>query len=430
MMCSQVLLVLMCVLNADVPDQAQLEEIVARVAGFPEQSYESSARANLRRYMGAWASDPSPERAAVCEFLIDAFFDSAPRPLGPGFYYHAARILDFIGNEERAIGLLRELIEQHGEKRSVVPGAHAEAVSANLYLGRMLTDAGRFDEAIDAYEQAVSAINRRERLGNIRAAWCYLKIAEVQAVHMQDSSAALETIAQLQDVVRVGEAASFPPVPAAWAQRIAEEMDQGASAIVCPPNHPRILVGAIAHFLESKARETGISVELSPGSGESTSQGHLCDMALGKIMSTTRSGIDRELAAWTRARCKARHKHWDCAESAFRALFESSAFLAPQAGLELAACLAAQERDQEAARVLEAVETRWPSYAGDAMMACQRYHVHLPRQQGDEPPSPAAEPPPADRRPQEHRQEQTPDAVEQGQMPEELTGVTAGSARE
>ena len=42
-------------------------------------------------------------------------------------------------------------------------------------------------------------------------------------------------------------------------------------------------------------------------------------------------------------------------------LFSSTAFMAPQAGLKLADLLVRRDREQEAARVLDTLESRWPT---------------------------------------------------------------------
>ncbi|WP_461366722.1 tetratricopeptide repeat protein [Candidatus Darwinibacter acetoxidans] len=391
----QILMVFVCVLGADVPDRDQLEEIAARMATRHEDLYDSAASNALFTFANAWASDFIPERATACEFFVEALIDQAPSTASARSYFMAARVSELIGNEERAIGILRELAEKRGEEEAGRFGIVAVAVPANMQLGRLLLEAGRFEEAIEAYEQSAKAVE--DEPNRVFVAWNYLKIGEIQAMFLDDRLSASETFARLREIAIETSIPSRPVLSDVWAQRIVEQFDKGSSSIVCPEK----TMDDPARFIERIAMFSGMSLEAGDLNGGSNGD-RLGDFALDKVLSQTESGVDREVAAFTLALNKAKLGHFAGAEGILRDLFSSTAFMAPQAGLKLADLLVRRDREQEAARVLDTLESRWPSYYPNATRARERYYesgnrnpfwkteMSQPPPSGYSPPTPSA----------------------------------------
>jgi len=80
---------------------------------------------------------------------------------------------------------------------------------------------------------------------------------------------------------------------------------------------------------------------------------------------------DEDLAIYALGSMSAMAQDWTNAEKHFNALFASDSFIAPEAGLQLAACQRAQGENTQAEATLKAGVAKFPAYAPFVVSAAQ-----------------------------------------------------------
>jgi tetratricopeptide (TPR) repeat protein len=232
------------------------------------------------------------------------------------------------------------------------------AVVANLWKGTIARHSGDFEAARAAYASVMAKAEKFPREKPFLQMMSAIYLAEIEAA----SSRREDMMKQLEAAKAVERPKDMPEVHTFytdWARFQVMVAKDGPDSVQEALKGDEKRLRALSfvpfyHFLL-----TGIGTE--PGTGL-FDDNRLYMRALELAAENRTSPIDRSLAFLLLGGCADRRKELDRAASAYRRLFESDSFLAPDSGILLLRLLKRQGKEDEATAVKEAIEKRFPGY--------------------------------------------------------------------
>jgi hypothetical protein len=323
---------------------------------------ERKIRADLSQAVNRWLSDANESAATECDILLDLLVGQEQPELSS--YFMAAQVAHLRGRSEAAIALLEDAVLKYPERKAPVISFPVKLVG-RFWMATIAKQSGDMATAKDTYEKLLDCLEKlkgwepRQALMMI----CNLYLFEIESEHLKNRDRALARLEKTQAIETPrAEWGRRYAIYRAWGSylhaSISKDRAQAVQHIVPEQEgfggwilgHTHLcLVGITTQALAAYCGRDQLACAVGRAGYDRAIQAG--------------SSIDRSLATLMYAHLYEKAANVATAQEYYSHLFEEESFLSPIGGMHVATLMQSEGKTAQAENILEAVKTRYPTYA-------------------------------------------------------------------
>lgn len=320
---------------------------------------------NIAKATVAWLQKQNKSDRLEATQQIDLLLEQDE--LGVKSSFVAAQAANLCGDSQKAISILEDVISKHPEDKAPDMNLPVK-IMGRFWVATIAKQSNDIPKAKSNYdlilEEATGKIEGKEMLDTI----CNLYLSEIASEHLRKKNKALAKLEKAKQTKR--------PTPQDWAELydfysdwIGYEINkntQGASEankkLITDPKKMEMGYMAAMHQLSV----VGLTdLPLSDYIQDDTSA-ILLSKIIEKTIKSKASPIDKDMMQLIAGYLKERAKKYTEAEKYYSDLYKENSFFSPIAGIALARCMKANNKNAEADKILKELKTKYPGYSSVA----------------------------------------------------------------
>jgi len=273
----------------------------------------------------------------------------------------AAKMEWLLNRPARAISILEDVIQKHGDDEVYMAFPAPVAIKANFWIGTISRQNGDAKRALKAYDDILKYVGKKREYAG-RKITCYQYIAEINATLLKQTNAAIDALAKIKQMPSPFE----PEERDEWNIERAQvdyqiavlKGNQDSARKTLEGSDPKILMTLLS--VEANSVDSGIAGQPWLNFGNDLNRVLLKQ----ELQMALKSGspMDRSLALFELGHeCESDQPAE--AEKYYDQLLESDSVYAPEGGIFLADFQKRQGKLGEAARTYQRIKERFPKYA-------------------------------------------------------------------
>jgi tetratricopeptide (TPR) repeat protein len=321
---------------------------------------------DLGKAVMSWLADGNEPATMECDKLVDSLLE-LDNPTARS-YFIAAQVAKLLNNPQKAISALEKAIDKYPNDKAPIRIKAPTKIVGRFWIAYIAKQSGDFQQAHGVYETLLSALGGTQIIEGVEdknalIMTCQLYLAEIESEQRQNNQKALSHLKAITEAERPialhGYTKANFDLRKSWAAYEFSRITRGTSEAnleLSPVSElmPTYIL-AVQHLLLN-----GITGE--PLVGSRKGMNIVMDRLIDQTIQINYSHIDRELARLGYGYDQHHKGNLKKAEEYLSSLFHDDSFFSPGAGIYLALVKKDQNKNDEADKILDQVNDKYPGY--------------------------------------------------------------------
>jgi|WetSurMetagenome_2_1015567.scaffolds.fasta_scaffold250240_1 tetratricopeptide (TPR) repeat protein len=339
----------------------------------PERQKEFLIERDLGKAITSWLADNNTPAALECDKLVDKLL--ALREPTARTYFLEAQVAYLRQNSKKAISALQKAIEKYPNDNAPIGIKLPNKIVGRLWIANFAKQSGDIKIAQQTYEDILSLLGGSETINGVQDKGglimvCHLYLAELESELLKNNTKAISHLKTISEVTKPAKMqdASYD-LYKSWANFESKKISVGnekANLEISPVIKDTSLeLLSMQYLMFAEFQLTLNFAYESPLAGcceGDRSVEVIRNAFFDHVIKNNKSSIDESIVRLVYGNTYQKGGKYSEAEKHYTQLFNKDTFLSPIAGIYLAQCKKSQNNTDEANKILDQVNKKYPGY--------------------------------------------------------------------